>query len=41
MIDLGRYNVLGIQISAVDYDAAVARTIRAARQQKPFIVQSS
>lgn len=31
MIDLGKHNVLGVQISAVDYAAAVARIIAAAR----------
>lgn len=34
MRDEGRHPVLGIQISAVDYDAAVARIIDAARQRR-------
>lgn len=31
MIDRGKYNLLGIQINAIDYDAAVAKIIAAAR----------
>ncbi len=32
MIDRGRYSVLGVQISAVDYEAAVERIVRAAQE---------
>ena len=34
MIDLGKKNVLGVQIDAVDYEAAVGRFIEAAQQSK-------
>lgn len=37
MIDLGKKSLLGVQIDAVDYDAAVARLIQAALQSKSFI----
>jgi len=36
MIDLGKKSLLGVQIDAVDYDAAVDRLIQAARQSKSF-----
>jgi N-acetylglucosaminyldiphosphoundecaprenol N-acetyl-beta-D-mannosaminyltransferase len=36
MIDLGKKSLLGIQIDAVDYDAAVGRLIQAALQSKSF-----
>lgn len=36
MIDRGRYNVLGVQIDAVDYAAAVERIARAARERRPL-----
>ena len=32
MIDRGRYSILGIRISAVDYDAALDRILGAARR---------
>jgi len=38
MIDLGKYPVLGVQVNAIDYEAAVARTIQAAEASKPFSV---
>ena len=31
VLDLGKRNILGVQISAIDYEAAVARIIAAAR----------
>ena len=34
MIDLGKKNLLGVQIDAVDYEAAVGRFIEAAKQSK-------
>lgn len=40
MIDLGKFNILGVQISAIDYDAAVERTIQAAARREPFIVSA-
>lgn len=36
MIDRGRFNVLGIGVSAVDYDAAVARIVTAAKAGEPM-----
>ncbi len=35
MIDQGKFNLLGVNISAVDYEAAVAKIIDAAQQRKP------
>lgn len=40
MIDLGRFNVLGVNISAVDYDAAVEKIIHAAKHRVPFGVSA-
>jgi exopolysaccharide biosynthesis WecB/TagA/CpsF family protein len=40
MIDHGRHNVLGIRVSAVDYDAAVERILRAARERQPLAVSA-
>lgn len=40
MIDHGKFNLLGVQISAVDYDAAVAKIIEAAKLQRPFAVSA-
>jgi exopolysaccharide biosynthesis WecB/TagA/CpsF family protein len=40
MIDLGKQNVLGVKIDAVDYDWAVARIIEAARQRTPLGVSA-
>jgi exopolysaccharide biosynthesis WecB/TagA/CpsF family protein len=36
MIDAGRHNVLGVWLHAVDYEAAVARIVEAARQRRPL-----
>ena len=36
MIDRGRRDVLGVLVSAVDYDAAVAAVLDAARAKRPF-----
>lgn len=38
MIDRGKVSVLGVQVDAVDYEAAVSRTIGAARARSPFMV---
>jgi exopolysaccharide biosynthesis WecB/TagA/CpsF family protein len=38
MIDRGMHSVLGVMVSAVDYDAAVDRVIAAARERKPFAI---
>ncbi|MBZ0316409.1 MAG: WecB/TagA/CpsF family glycosyltransferase [Anaerolineae bacterium] len=38
MIDHGKYNVLGVEINAIDYAAAVERIISAARTQQPLTV---
>jgi len=40
MIDLGKFNLLGVKINAVDYEAAVARILDAARQRKPLGVSA-
>lgn len=40
MIDLGRFNILGVRISAVDYAAAVERITAAAREAQPFAVSA-
>lgn len=36
--DLGRRNLLGVLVDAVDRDAAVTRGVLAARQQRPYAV---
>lgn len=36
MIDAGRHSVLGVMVSAVDYEAAVERIVGAARDGAPF-----
>ena len=40
MIDAGKHNVLGVGIDAVDYDAAVARVLDAARERRPLAVSA-
>lgn len=40
MIDLGKKNVLGVMIDAVDYEAAVARIIEAAKERRPYAVSA-
>ena len=40
MINLGKYNVLGVMINAVDYDAAVDRIITAAHHRQPLILSA-
>lgn len=40
MIDHGKFNLLGIQISAVDYEAAVSKILFAAKTQSPFAVSA-
>jgi exopolysaccharide biosynthesis WecB/TagA/CpsF family protein len=40
MIDLGRHNVLGVMISAVDYEAVVERVVAAARARRPLAVSA-
>jgi N-acetylglucosaminyldiphosphoundecaprenol N-acetyl-beta-D-mannosaminyltransferase len=39
-VELGRRNVLGVLVDAVDYEAAVARIVRAARERRPFAVSA-
>ena len=34
MIDLGKRNVLGIGVNAIDYEAAVARVIKAGKNRR-------
>ena len=36
MIDVGRHAILGVKINAVDYETAVERIIRAARERRGF-----
>jgi exopolysaccharide biosynthesis WecB/TagA/CpsF family protein len=40
MIDRGKVSVLGVQVDAVDYDAAVARIIDAASNDQPYSVSA-
>ena len=40
MIDRGKRNVLGVLVDAVDYDAAVARILDAARARQPLAVSA-
>lgn len=38
MIDLGKHNVLGVAVNAIDYEAAVQKIISAAHTRKPLSV---
>lgn len=40
MIDLGKKNVVGVQINAVDYEAAVSKIIIAAKERQPLTVSA-
>ena len=40
MIDRGRHNLLGVEINAVDYEAAVNQIIGAAQHRRPFGVSA-
>ena len=40
MIDLGRHNVLGVAVSAVDYEAATQHIVQAAADKRPFGVSA-
>lgn len=40
MIDLGKVNLLGVEVNAVDYEAAVARIIAAANEQRALGVSA-
>lgn len=40
MIDLGKFNVLGVAINAIDYEAAVERIMEAAQQRRPLAVSA-
>lgn len=40
MIDLGRFNVLGVLVNAVDYEAAAAAVINAAHKRQPLRVSA-
>ena len=35
MVDEGKKNVLGVEVDAVDYEAAVARIVSAAKSSQP------
>ncbi|TWU26871.1 putative N-acetylmannosaminyltransferase [Novipirellula galeiformis] len=38
MIDLGKFNVLGINVSAIDYESAVQQVVEAGRKGEPLAV---
>ena len=40
MIDLGKQNVLGIRVDAVDYESAIERIVDAARDRRPYAVSA-
>ena len=40
MIDHGKRSVLGVLVDAVDYPAAVARVLDAARERRPYGVSA-
>jgi exopolysaccharide biosynthesis WecB/TagA/CpsF family protein len=40
MIDYGKRSVVGVMVDAVDYDAAIASIMRAARERRPFTVSA-
>lgn len=40
MIDRGKRSVLGVDVSVIDYEAAVERIVTAAKERKPFAVTS-
>jgi exopolysaccharide biosynthesis WecB/TagA/CpsF family protein len=40
MRDLGKFNVLGVQVNAIDYEAAVERVIAAAKAQEPLALSA-
>ncbi len=40
MIDLGKVSILGVEVDAVDYEAATARIIDAARDGRPYAVSA-
>ncbi len=40
MLDLGRHNLLGVGVNAVDYETAVSRIVDAARNRRPFGVSA-
>jgi len=41
VIDLGRHDVLGVRVSAVDYDLAVEAVMAAARDRRPFAMSAA
>jgi exopolysaccharide biosynthesis WecB/TagA/CpsF family protein len=40
MIDLGKFNLVGVKIDAVDYESATAKIVDAAKKRKPFGVSA-
>lgn len=40
MLDLGKQNVLGVGVNAIDYDAATQKIISAAKEKRPFAVSA-
>ena len=41
MIDLGRWNVIGVGVNAIDYEAATERVLAAARNREPFALSAA
>ena len=40
MIDLGKFNLLGVNINAVDYESAIEKIVESAQQRKPLGVSA-
>jgi exopolysaccharide biosynthesis WecB/TagA/CpsF family protein len=40
MVDLGKKNILGVQVSAIDYDGALAAIVAAAQARRPLSVSA-
>lgn len=40
MIDLGKFNILGVNVNAIDYDAAVSRIIVMAQNEQPMAISA-
>jgi exopolysaccharide biosynthesis WecB/TagA/CpsF family protein len=40
MLDLGKHNILGVLVNAIDYDYATAQIIAAAHQKQPYLVSA-
>ena len=40
MIDYGKFNLIGVNVHAVDYQAAVSKIVSASRDRRPFGVSA-